>query len=254
MKWWAWLLVLVNILMWYLGTHWTTRDTATQVAEGRLPRVAALSVVDKHPGPDPLPEVAVTDNDVATRPTSPQPQPDPGPGMGRDAGIEEVAGQVCVELGWFKTEADARRTAAASDIIPDSAGMDEQTREVDGYHWVIIPPAETRAKALASFREIQRRGIDSYLVTQGAKENAISLGLFESLDAAEEVLSRRQSQGLEATLATFPRNQIRYALVFEVGSRPDAAEPKTVLSDLRERYESVVLSDCEGVATTQKTP
>ncbi|WP_166261566.1 hypothetical protein [Marinobacter salicampi] len=216
--------------------------------------MAVLNVVDKTSKPDPLPEVAVTDDNVATQPASPQPQPESVPNTGHEAMIEGVAGPVCVELGWFESEDEARRKATTSGIIPDSADVVEQAREVAGYHWVIIPPAETRAKALAAFREIQRRGIDSYLVTQGAKENAISLGLFESLDAAEEVLSRRQSQGLEATLATFPRNQIRYALVFEVGFAPGASEPETVLSDFRERYESVVLSGCEGVATAQKTP
>ncbi|QSP96486.1 hypothetical protein LPB19_06195 [Marinobacter salinisoli] len=129
----------------------------------------------------------------------------------------------------------------------------EEKRELPPFNWIIIPP-QPRPEALKQFREIQRRGIDSYLVTGGENRNAISLGLFESREAALSVLEQKKRQNLNAVLANFPRNQISYALAFE--GNPALVEElvPAVEAGYGSKFDFVEINPCEGVATPKKNP
>ncbi|SDX75798.1 hypothetical protein [Marinobacter mobilis] len=161
----------------------------------------------------------------------------------------------CVRLGWFETAEEAGSAVA---FLPkphaESAAVIEVARELPPFHWVIIPPSPGREEAVQLLYDIQRRGIDSYLVTEGAQENAISLGLFESREAAEQVLAQRNAENLHAVLALFPRNHLSYALVFEAAYVPGSQEHLADRADFSARFESVEINGCESVATLKKTP
>ena len=118
---------------------------------------------------------------------------------------------------------------------------------------MIIPP-QPEDRALDLFRDLQQRGIDSYLVTRGENKNAISLGLFESRQAAENVLAEKKRQNLNAILANFPRNQLSYALVFEDQLVPDSGAVGAAETDYRENFDMVEIRRCEGVATRSENP
>ncbi|WP_373002376.1 hypothetical protein [Marinobacter sp.] len=159
----------------------------------------------------------------------------------------------CVRLGWIEAVERARELADNQSLDDVELTVEEVERELPPLHWVLIPP-QPEEVALNQFRDIQRQGIDSYLVTQGENRNAISLGLFESRDSAISVLEEKKRQNLNAVLVNFPRNQISYALSFE--AEPELAEElvQAVEADYGSNFDFVEIRPCEGVATPEKNP
>ncbi|WP_412537076.1 hypothetical protein [Marinobacter sp. MIT932201] len=222
MRWLALVLVLVSIGIYYLPGFVGPSGGMAKVASGSLPRVASLK------SPDPR-------NDAVAIPS------------GR-------YDSSCVRLGWIETAERARRLVAKQPLAEEAGfKVEEVERELPPLHWVLIPP-QPEAVALRQFRDIQRQGIDSYLVTEGENRNAISLGLFESRESAISVLEEKKRQNLNAVLVNFPRNQISYALSFE--AEPELAEElvQAVKADYGSNFDFVEIRPCEGVATPEKNP
>lgn len=219
MKWLAMTLVLANVALWYLSSVAVPPSRATEQGEGRLPRVATLKAPPEN----------------AAKPA--------------------VSSQFmhCARLGWFDSEADVRVAAEALEVSDGNYRVEEHEREQAPLHWVLIPP-QPADQAREMFRDIQRRGIDSYLVTEGENRNAISLGLFESREAAISVLEEKKRQNLNAILAIFPRNQISYALVFEHELTPGSGAVEAVESEYADNFDLVEIRRCEGVATAFENP
>lgn len=222
MRWLALLLVLVSIGIYYLPDLVGPSGGMSKVASGSLPRVASLK--------------------------SPEPRNvEVGAGLGQ-------AEQSCVRLGWIESAERARRLLDNQPLAGEAGFKVERIeRELPSLHWVLIPP-QPEDVALRQFRDIQRQGIDSYLVTEGENRNAISLGLFESRESAISVLEEKKRQNLNAVLVNFPRNQISYALSFE--AEPELAEElvQAVKADYGSNFDFVEIRPCEGVATPEKNP
>lgn len=234
MKWLVMFLVAVNVVVWFAG-DFLVPDRIRIVAAGQtLPRVSTLKVEADVASVN---SSEVKDTPVVASNTSPAPE-----------------SRTCVRLGWFET-ADSAREAYRDLGSPggQSVSVKEQERTLEPLHWVIIPP-QPEDKALRLFNDLQRRGIDSYLVTRGENTNAISLGLFQSKEAADRVLAAKKRQNLNAVLANFTRNQLSYALVFEVTRPDDVNTGDGWLSDYRGDFEMVEISRCEGIATTPENP
>lgn len=235
MKWLVRILVLVNGAVWFAGDLWVPDRTRMVASDQTLPRVSTLKV---EAGRDVL------------QAAEPAAAPDPDPELS-SAPPPEVP--VCIRLGWFDT-ADVARNAYRSLGSPGTAlVVEERERALEPLHWIIVPP-QPEEQALRLFNDLQRRGIDSYLVTSGENRNAISLGLFQSKAAAERVLEIKKRQNLNAVLANFPRNQLSYALVFEVARSVDADDRDRRIKDYRDDFEMVEIRPCEGIATTPENP
>ncbi|WP_152208473.1 SPOR domain-containing protein [Marinobacter changyiensis] len=260
MKWLAAMLLIANIALWFYGGQGTAVSTESQ-AEGRLPRVSALEVVpaanrNEQSGHDLKSDVVeqlVIANDrelsVDGRKEAPVSER-----QGVAVSNQAEQAEVCIEIGWFEDEAAARaaaRTLGVTEVIKRILAVE---RPRAPFHWVIVPPVPSRSDANQLYREIRSMGIDAYLVAQGEQKNAISLGLFESRVAAERVLARRKAQELDAKLVTFPRNRISYALVFSAVLHSDTEAGKSLLGGYEGQFDSVKISECEGVATADKNP
>lgn len=258
MKWLAVMLLMANAALWFYGGQ--GRAVSTEV-EGRLPRVSTLEVVSAEnanamSGQAFQSEVEEKPVDISGQELSPD---DRNETRDPDRLIPSVANQaeqaeVCIEIGWFEDEASAREAASTLGVTDSIKRILSVDRPREPFHWVIVPPARSRAEANQRYSEIRSMDIDAYLVAEGEQENSISLGLFESRAAAERVLARRKAQGLDAKLVTFPRNRISYALVFSAVLRSGAEAGESLLGGYESRFESVKFSECEGVATTDKTP
>ncbi|MDK9559664.1 hypothetical protein QQF73_18680 [Marinobacter sp. M216] len=263
MKWLAFLLLILNLLVWHFAGTLQGPANSASGAAGNLPRVASLKSTEEAASKPSDPEVP----DV--EPPAPEDAPagddgsevavgaaQPGQNNEQEAVVAEPAAVPpdCVRMGWFGS-LNAARALVANQPLADQVDVtvEEVERELTPYHWVIIPP-QPRAVALKQFRDIQRQGIDSYLVTEGENRNAISLGLFESREAAISVLEEKKRQNFNAVLANFPRNQISYALVFE--AEPGLAKElvEAVKADYGGNFDFVEINPCEGVATPPKNP
>ncbi len=212
MKWLAFLLLMVNLLVWWLPER-VFAPGSPESARGALPRVVSLR-----------PDEPATD---AMRPS-----------------------RVCVRAGWF----DSEKTAVAA---AEAAGLDyvveQQEVELPPLNWVLIPP-QPEQDAKSQFRELYDRGVESYVVSAGEYRNAISLGLFESLEAAQNVLAEKKQDNLNVVLAKFPRNRIAYALAFDVESGREIEQVQAVETEIGKKFEFVEHSACKGVATPKKNP
>jgi hypothetical protein len=244
MKWLALMLFAINALLWMAADFWTPDRVAEVVAAETLPRVSTLKV-DASP--------AESDAISADRRAEPETYAETvPPEQPVDPEIVPVV-QRCIRLGWFQ-EMDKALEAYRSIGSPGiSYEIIEQERSLEPLHWVIIPP-QPGDRALRQFNDLRNRGIDSYLVTRGENTNAISLGLFQSRKAAERVLKEKKRQNLNAILANFPRNQLSYALVFEVSPESITSAGDGRLRDYGENFDMVEISRCEGIATTPENP
>lgn len=111
----------------------------------------------------------------------------------------------CPAVGPWPTIEDARSVAGRL----SAAGATAEARLVElkavPVYWVYLPPYAERPQAMRKLRELQARGIDSFVVAQGADANAISLGSFASRDSALNVQARLRAAGYAADI----REQIR---------------------------------------------
>jgi hypothetical protein len=108
---------------------------------------------------------------------------------------------VCLSLGPFSTPAELR--AAMNALTPNVARI--QYREVVGTelrgYRVYLPAAGDREQALAAARQLAARGVkDYYVVTAGAEENTVSLGIFRDLANAETRRDEIATMGFQPVL------------------------------------------------------
>lgn len=242
MRWFAVALLLINAALWFYSDNAGPQRVAIVSERQTLPRVADL----KPSAPD--------DDIEAEAKTQSEPSGQLAVPVEPVPPREELRPQTfCIRLGWFDSADAALAGYRALNQPGTGYEVVEGERELPPLHWVIIPP-QPEDRALELFRSLQQRGIDSYLVTRGENKNAISLGLFESRQAAENVLKEKKRQNLNAILANFPRNQISYALVFEDQLAPGSGEVETAETDYSENFDLVEIRRCEGVATRSENP
>lgn len=222
MRWLALALVVLNVGVWQLSDYAGAAAQPGVVATGNLPRVASLKVQD-----------------------SPSSSPEP---------LSEYGARACVRLGWLPS-LDAAEALKGHSAFAGASGfsIDEVDRPLPSLHWVIIPPQPPSA-AWEQFREMQRQGVDSYLVTEGENTNAISLGLFESRNAAISVLEEKKRKNFNVVLVNFDRNQISYALSFETEPGLAREMVQAVEADYPSKFDFVEVNRCESVATPENNP
>jgi hypothetical protein len=108
---------------------------------------------------------------------------------------------LCLSIGPLQTQADLRR--AMNTLTPLAGRI--QFRKTRGAamrgYLVFIPAFATRDLALASARDLAAKGMrDYFVVTAGAQENTISLGLFKGLPNAEKRRDEARAFGFDARL------------------------------------------------------
>ncbi len=118
----------------------------------------------------------------------------------------------CWQLGPFDQERQADRVREA--LLASGASAQRVSIAVarDPDYWVHLGPFSSRALALERLRELQARGVDSFLIGGGELENGISLGLFSSRERAEAVQRRHRKQGQSARIHLVPRSDERVGL------------------------------------------
>jgi hypothetical protein len=105
----------------------------------------------------------------------------------------------CVEWGVFVGPPEAARADAA---VAEAGFAPGQARrilsDVDG-HWVLIPPAKSRAEVAKVVENLKELGIADYTVVPEPPQwrNAVSLGIFRTEEGARKVLAEMSKKGVE---------------------------------------------------------
>ena len=140
---------------------------------------------------------------------------------------------VCLEWGPLT---DADRVRALSDLEPLALGklLTQRRNETTMSFWVYLPVAPSRAEADRRVADLRARGLgDVAVVDAGPARNAVSLGLFQTEDAANNRLAEAQKLGVtNARLG--PRQQVITNTVLVI--RDPQAQVVAKLRDLMSAY------------------
>jgi len=112
----------------------------------------------------------------------------------------DVTAERCYTIGPLPTLLSQQR--AEDRLRPfASAQRSRQTTADSDRGWWVYLPAGSRAEATSLSRELARRGVeDYYVVTSGAMENSVSVGLYENVDNARGRQARIRSLGFDAQM------------------------------------------------------
>lgn len=155
--------------------------------------------------------------------------------------------RLCPVVGPFETRADGEQGLEAL----AEAGYQGRVRgiqvEKDRLHWVYIPPLDNREEALQTLRELQSRGVDSFVVSEDEDRNAISLGYFKSEDSARGLRSKMNTAGYPAEIRETAEEVSEYWVYVDSRSVDDDGQALRQFLQAREGVEADH-SSCDGAA------
>jgi hypothetical protein len=107
--------------------------------------------------------------------------------------IQDMAGAACVEFHGI-TPADAQRAHDAFASLQLGNRLIERRVEEITRHWVFIPPNRDRKLVEARMTELRRQGVLDLSIRP---DNAISLGVFSTEEAARRFLASIEAKGVK---------------------------------------------------------
>ncbi len=106
--------------------------------------------------------------------------------------VQDLAGAACVEFsGIAASEAPRAREAFAAMQLGDR--LTERRIEEITRHWVYVPPARDRRTAEATIASLRRLGVTEMSIRP---DNAISLGVFSTEEAARRFIATLEAKGV----------------------------------------------------------
>lgn len=104
----------------------------------------------------------------------------------------------CMEWGEFSGADLPRVEKALASLKLGDKLKQRHVEHVSGY-WVYIAPMKTHVQVEQKVAQLKERGVEDYFVIQepGAWQNAISLGVFKTEEAAKKYLTKLQGQGVK---------------------------------------------------------
>jgi sporulation related protein len=143
-------------------------------------------------------------------------------GVVGDGGVQVGATtDLCVTLGPWASVAPAQKQLQELSRKGYAGRVSPVQVAKDRLHWVYLPALESREAALKVLRDLQSKKVDSFIVGEGADENAISLGYFSSPDSARGLSVKMQTAGYPAETRETERVETEYWLYFATSGVPD---------------------------------
>lgn len=119
----------------------------------------------------------------------------------------EIDEPLCTLVGSFKRLLKAEYFVERLQSLGLSAEVKNLVVDSQPGYWLHLPPEKSRKEALRRLSELQRRGIDSYVIPSGNLANGISLGMFSSKERADSMMSSVSAQGYKPQIVDVPREQ-----------------------------------------------
>ena len=117
------------------------------------------------------------------------------PPLAASAVVAKPGTLTCWEWGDF-SGADLARAQTALSALQLGDKLTQHQIEHDTGYWVYFPPLKNKAAINQKIKELKARGINEYFVVQNAGpwQNAISLGVFKTQEAAQLFLDKMRSK------------------------------------------------------------
>lgn len=165
--------------------------------------------------------------------------------------LQAIPANECLVLGGF--DAAERAGQLEQRLLSLDIGARVITRDAafGSDHWVYIPPLASSQASLRQLRELQARGIDSYLITEGELANGILLGVYPRLEAAVGVADKLRAAGYEPQVRELPRVYQQYWV--RVASKSRRLVDDQLLARLAGDFPDLKheLISCAGLAQTE---
>jgi len=111
--------------------------------------------------------------------------------------VQSLAGAACVEFSGFAAADLPRARDAFAALRLGDRFMERRIEDVSRY-WVYVPPVSDRRIADATLAQIKRLGVNDVSMRP---DNAISLGVFSTEDAARRFLASMEAKGVKGAQA-----------------------------------------------------
>lgn len=131
---------------------------------------------------------------------------------------------VCLEWGGFT---DAEKAAALAALEPLQLGRQMSQRRIESTsaYWVYLPALASRAAAERKVIELKAQGLkDFFIPSDGAQQNAISLGVFKTEDAANKFLEAIMDKGVKNAKSGARTQTIQQTILVLRDPQPAQAE------------------------------
>ena len=106
--------------------------------------------------------------------------------------VQSLAGAACVEFSGIAA-ADASRAREAFGSLQLGPRLVERRVEEITRHWVFMPPVRERRAAETAMADLRKKGVADLSIRP---DNAISLGVFSTEEAARRFLTALESKGV----------------------------------------------------------
>jgi hypothetical protein len=203
-----WLLLLTNVILFALmqrgGIDWGDQEVkAEPELNGDMIRLlpepqSPIFKPSATPAPAKLPTPAVPAPSVVA-PPAPVPTPSPSPLTPNTASSEDKkpGKLICLEWGDF-SGSDLTRAETALSALQLAGKLSQRQIEQDIGYWVYMPPLKNKTAVKRKIGELKALGITEYFVIPGSGQwqNAISLGVFKTQEAAENFLHALNAKGV----------------------------------------------------------
>jgi hypothetical protein len=211
-----WLLLLTNVILFALmqrgGFDWGEQQVKAEpelngdmirlLPEPQSPtsKSSASPAPAKLPTPAPTPPVPAP-GVPAQVVAPPEPVASPPPSTLTQniaaAGDKKPGKLICLEWGDF-SGSDLSRAEAALSVLQLADRLSQRQIEQDIGYWVYMPPLRNKNAVKRKIGELKALGITEYFVIPGSGQwqNAISLGVFKTREAAENFLHALNTKGV----------------------------------------------------------
>ncbi len=163
----------------------------------------------------------------------------------KQASKQRSSEQRCYSAGPFKDESDAKFLAIRAEALGFTSTLRRLATGGSIESWVHIPPLANRQQSLRLLRELQGRGIDSYIITQGELAEGISLGLFRKQASAKSLTKQMSDLGYNVMIKEVLRGEKELWLEFPQVNQLTEAMRKRVVGEGQSL--NWMLTDCSNL-------
>ena len=150
----------------------------------------------------------------------------------RQAASAQNKEQLCWSVGPYKVELDAKHLSARMLALDIEARIEPQLVVVKKESWVYLPPSSNKKMALRKLRELHKRKIDSFVITEGELANGISLGLFGKQGSVDRLLAKLIKKNIKPKVKFLERKRNQYWVLTPLNKRaPIDSEARQRLLD-----------------------
>lgn len=137
---------------------------------------------------------------------------------------ETQKGQLCWAVGPYPVELDAKHLYARMLAMDIPAKVSTRSEVIKEEFWVYLPPLANRKQAIRKLKELQKRKVDSFVITEGELENGISLGLFAKQDSVDRLVEKLKKKNIDAQVRPLTRTRNQYWVMAPVNVQSPLSE------------------------------